>query len=276
MKVFVSGASGAIGKQLVPRLVAAGHQVTGSTTTASKRDSLRALGAEPVVLDLLDQEAVGVAVGEAEPDAIIHEATALAEGSDPRHFDRDFAITNRLRTEGTDNLLAAGRAAGVERFLAQGFAGWSSNRTGGEIKSETDPLDPNPPEKMRSTMAAFRHLEKAVTGAGRHRPALRRLLRARHELAARSSRRDDRPRPQAQIPVDRGRRRSLVVHPCRRRGRRHGQGARDRRARDLQRGRRRTRRGRGVAAGGGPRGSERSRLVACRAGSPASPPASSP
>lgn len=165
MKVFVSGASGAIGKQLVPRLVAAGHQVTGSTTTASKSDSLRALGAEPVVLDLLDQEAVGVAVGEAEPDAIIHEATALGGGIDPRHFDRDFAITNRLRTEGTDHLLAAGRAAGVERFLAQGFAGWSSNRTGAEIKSETDPLDPNPPEKMRSTMAAFRHLEKAVTGA---------------------------------------------------------------------------------------------------------------
>jgi nucleoside-diphosphate-sugar epimerase len=165
MKVFVSGASGAIGKQLVPRLVAAGHEVTGSTTTASKADSLRALGAEPVVVDLLDQEAVGVAVGEAEPDAIIHEATALAGGIDPRHFDRDFAMTNRLRTEGTDHLLAAGRAAGVERFLAQSFAGWTSARTGTEVTSETDPLDPDPPAKMRSLLAAIRHLEQAVTAA---------------------------------------------------------------------------------------------------------------
>ncbi len=166
MKVFVSGASGAIGRQLVPRLVAAGHQVTGSTTTASKADSLRELGAEPVVVDLLDQEAVGVAVGEAGPDAIIHEATALAGGIDPRHFDRDFAMTNRLRTEGTDHLLAAARAAGVERFLAQSYAGWSSARTGGPIKSETDPLDPDPPEKLRSTLEAIKHLEGAVTDAG--------------------------------------------------------------------------------------------------------------
>jgi nucleoside-diphosphate-sugar epimerase len=118
-----------------------------------------------VVVDLLDQEAVGVAVGEAEPDAIIHEATALAGGIDPRHFDRDFAMTNRLRTEGTDHLLAAGRAAGVERFLAQSFAGWTSARTGAEVTSETDPLDPDPPAKMRSLLAAIRHLEQAVTAA---------------------------------------------------------------------------------------------------------------
>jgi nucleoside-diphosphate-sugar epimerase len=166
MKVFLSGASGAIGKQLVPRLVEAGHQVTGTTTSASKAESLRALGAEAVVVDLLDQEAVGVAVGVAAPDAIIHEATALSGGINPRHFDRDFAMTNRLRTEGTDHLLAAARATGVDRFLAQGFAGWSSVRTGAEIKSETDPLDPDPPANMRASMAAFRHLEEAVVGAG--------------------------------------------------------------------------------------------------------------
>lgn len=166
MKVFVTGASGAIGKQLVPRLVEAGHQATGTTTTASKAESLRALGAEPVVVDLLDPDAVAVAVGEAAPDAIIHEATALSGGIDPRHFDRDFAVTNRLRTEGTDHLLAAARAAGVERFLAQGFAGWSSARTGAQIRTETDPLDPDPPAELRSTVAAFRHLEEAVTGAG--------------------------------------------------------------------------------------------------------------
>jgi nucleoside-diphosphate-sugar epimerase len=119
-----------------------------------------------VVVDLLDQEAVGVAVGEAGPDAIIHQATALSGGINPRHFDRDFATTNRLRTEGTDHLLAAGRAVGAERFLAQSFGGWSSVRSGARIKSETDPLDPDPPEQMRSSVAAFRHLEAAVTGAG--------------------------------------------------------------------------------------------------------------
>lgn len=165
MKVFISGAGGVIGRQLVPRLVAGGHEVTATTTTASKQALLRRLGAAPVVVDVLDPAAVGSAVSHAEPDAIVHQATALAGGIDPRHFDRDFAVTNRLRTEGTDHLLAAARAAGVRRFLAQSYAGWPLARVGGAVKSETDPLDPDIPATQGSTLAAIRHLEEAVTGA---------------------------------------------------------------------------------------------------------------
>ena len=164
MKVFVSGASGAIGRPLLPRLVAAGHQVTGSTTTASKADSLRELGAEPVVVDLLDQEAVGVAVGEAGRTRSSTRRPPSPEGR-PGAFRPRSAMTNRLPTEGTDHLLAAARAAGVERFLAESYAGWSSARTGGPIKSETDPLDRFRREAA-STLEAIKHLEGAVTDAG--------------------------------------------------------------------------------------------------------------
>jgi nucleoside-diphosphate-sugar epimerase len=165
MRVFVAGASGALGRQLVPRLVAAGHDVAGTTRTAAKRDLVRALGAEPVLLDALDRAAVDRAVAEARPHAIVHQLTALSGSLDMRHLDRDFAMTNRLRTEGTDNLLAAGRAAGVRKFVAQSFAGWPYARSGGPVKSEEDPLDPAPPEPSRATHAAIRHLEEAVTGA---------------------------------------------------------------------------------------------------------------
>ena len=124
MKIFVAGATGALGKQLVPRLVAAGHEVVGMTRSESKRDALRALGATPVVADALDPDQVARAVAEASPEAIIHELTALSGRLDMRRFDRAFAETNRLRTEGTDHLRAAGRGGGVRRFLAQSFAGW--------------------------------------------------------------------------------------------------------------------------------------------------------
>jgi len=164
MKVFVAGASGALGTQLVPQLVASGHEVVGMTRTASKRDALRALGARPVVADALDPDAVARAVAEAEPEVIVHQLTALSGAPDMRHVDRFFAVTNRLRTEGTDHLLAAGRAVGARRFVAQSFAGWPFARVGGPVKSETDPLDPNPPEALGSTLAAIRYLEQAVAG----------------------------------------------------------------------------------------------------------------
>jgi nucleoside-diphosphate-sugar epimerase len=164
MKVFVAGATGAMGKQLVPQLIAAGHEVVGMTRSDSKRGALSELGATPVVADALDPEQVAQAVGSTQPDAIIHELTSIG-GMDMRHFDRDFALTNRLRTEGTDNLLSAGRAAGVSRFVAQSYTSWPYARVGGKIKREDDPLDPTPAKEMRESLAAIRHLEQAVTGA---------------------------------------------------------------------------------------------------------------
>jgi nucleoside-diphosphate-sugar epimerase len=165
MKVLVAGATGALGKQLVPRLVAGGHAVAGTTRRESKRATVEALGATPIVLDALDPDAVAAAVAAVEPDVIVHELTALSDSLDLRHFERDFEPTNRLRTEATDHLLAAGRAVGVTRFVAQSFAGWPSAREGTAVKTEDDPLDPAPPESMRSAHDAIRHLEDAVMGA---------------------------------------------------------------------------------------------------------------
>ncbi len=165
MKVLVAGATGALGKQLVPRLVADGHEVVGTTRTEGKLDALAELGATGVVADLLDPEQVARVVAEAEPEVIIHELTALNRNFDIKHFDQTFEETNRLRTEATDHLLAAGRAVGVKRFIAQSYTSWPFARTGGAVKTEDDPLDPNPPAAMRQSLAAIRHLESAVTGA---------------------------------------------------------------------------------------------------------------
>jgi nucleoside-diphosphate-sugar epimerase len=165
MKVFVAGATGALGRVLVPQLVAGGHEVAGMTRTPSKQDLLRGLGARPVVADALDPDAVARAVAEAEPEVIVHQLTSLSGSLDLRHIDRAFGETNRLRTEGTDHLLAAGRAVGVRRFVAQSFAGWPSARTGGPVKTEADPFDPSPPAALRTMMDALRHVEDAVTGA---------------------------------------------------------------------------------------------------------------
>jgi 2-alkyl-3-oxoalkanoate reductase len=166
MKVFVAGGSGALGAQLVPELVAAGHEVVGMTRTASKQDELRALGARPVVADALDPDAVARVVGEAEPEVIVHQLTALSgamKARDMRHPERFFATTNRLRTEATDHLLAAGRVVGARRFVAQSFGGWRWARTGGSVQTEADPLDPDPPAALRAGLAAILHLERAVT-----------------------------------------------------------------------------------------------------------------
>ena len=164
MRVFVAGATGAIGRQLVPRLVAAGHEVHGMTRSGSKQELLRQLGAVPVVADALDPDQVAEVVGRAKPDVIVHELTAIG-ALDMRRFDRDFALTNRLRIEGTDNLLAAGRAVGVRRFVAQSHI-LSYARNGEDLKTEEDPVDHAPAREMREAMGAIRHLEEAVLGAG--------------------------------------------------------------------------------------------------------------
>jgi nucleoside-diphosphate-sugar epimerase len=164
MRVFVAGATGAIGRQLVPRLVAAGHEIHGMTRHESKQAMLEELGAVPVVADALDPDQVAEAVGKARPEVIVHQLTAIG-AVDPRHFDRDFAPTNRLRTEGTDHLLSAGQAVGVRRFVAQSYGAWWYVRIGGPVKSEEDPLDPTPAREMRESWAAIRHLEEAVLGA---------------------------------------------------------------------------------------------------------------
>jgi nucleoside-diphosphate-sugar epimerase len=166
MRVFVAGASGAIGTRLVPQLIAHGHEVTGSFRSAGSAERVRALGAEPVALDLLDAPAVRSAVLEAAPEAIVHQVTALANVRFGRSLDRTFAATNRLRTEGTDALLAAAREAGVRRFVAQSFASYRYAREGGPVKTEDDPLDPSPPASARETHAAMRYLDQAVTDAG--------------------------------------------------------------------------------------------------------------
>jgi nucleoside-diphosphate-sugar epimerase len=164
MRVFVAGATGAIGKQLVPRLVEAGYEVHGMTRSESKKAMLHELGAVPVVADALDPDQVAEAVGMARPDVIVHQLTAIPATLDLRHFDRDFALTNRLRTEGTDYLLSAGQAVGVRRFVAQSHI-LSYARTGGTVKSEEDPFNRSPAQEMRETLAAIRHLEEAVLGA---------------------------------------------------------------------------------------------------------------
>jgi nucleoside-diphosphate-sugar epimerase len=165
MRILVAGATGALGKQLVPQLVANGHDVVGMTHTRSKQDQVRSLGAKPVLADALDAGAVARVVAEAEPEVIVHQLTALSGALDMRHIDRFFAVTNRLRTEGTDHLLAAGRVVGARRFVAQSYAGWPFARTDGPVKSETDSLDPDPPAALRPALDAIRHLEDAVTGA---------------------------------------------------------------------------------------------------------------
>jgi 2-alkyl-3-oxoalkanoate reductase len=166
MRIFVVGASGAIGTRLVPQLIDRGHEVIGTARSPDKTERLRALGAVPVVLDALDAPAVREAVVAAEPEAIVNQATALADVRFSRNLDRSFAQTNRLRREGTDALLAAAREAGVPRFVAQSFASMRYARVDGPVETEDDPLDPAPVEKMRETAAAMTYLDETVTAAG--------------------------------------------------------------------------------------------------------------
>jgi nucleoside-diphosphate-sugar epimerase len=165
MKVFVAGATGALGRQLVPQLVARGHEVVGTTRSASKQDLVRRLGARPVVVDALDSGAVAQAVASAEPEVIVHELTAFSGKMslrDARHPDRSSAakMTNRLRTEATDHLLAAGRAVGARRFVAQSFGAFRFARAGGPVLTEADPIDRDP---RQTGLEAILYLEQAVT-----------------------------------------------------------------------------------------------------------------
>jgi nucleoside-diphosphate-sugar epimerase len=164
-RVFLAGATGAVGQSLVPRLVEAGHSVVGLTRSPEKADALRAAGAEPAVADALDREAVLEAVRGAEPEVVVHQLTSLPSKFDTRKIERLFALTNRLRTEGTDHLLEAARAVGARRFVIQSFAGWPYAPTGGAVKTEEDPLNPDPPKPLRTSLDAIRHLESAVLGA---------------------------------------------------------------------------------------------------------------
>jgi nucleoside-diphosphate-sugar epimerase len=162
MRVFVTGATGALGRHLVPALVAAGHQVTATTRSAARTGQLREAGAEPAVMDGLDRAAVIAAVRAAAPEVIVHQMTALAGMRSLRRFDRVFAATNELRTTGTGNLLAAAAEAGTRRMVAQSYTGWPNERSGGPVKTEGDPLDPRPVPAARQSLAALRHVEQAV------------------------------------------------------------------------------------------------------------------
>jgi nucleoside-diphosphate-sugar epimerase len=168
--VFVAGGTGVLGQRLVPQLVARGHQVTATTTSAAKLPLLEKMGAEGVVMDGLDAASVGAAVAATRPDTIVHQMTAISAAhsgkADFRHFDRWFATTSRLRTEGTDHLLAAAEATGVPHFVAQGYANWNGLRQGGWVKTEDDPLDLLTGTAAQAPMAAIRHVEDVVLAAG--------------------------------------------------------------------------------------------------------------
>ena len=165
MRIFLAGATGALGRRLVPMLIEAGHEVVGTTRGAGKAADLAAAGAEPVVMDGLDADSVSRAVAAARPDVVIHQLTSLANAGNPKKFDEEFAETNRLRTAGTDHLLAAARAAGAKRFIAQSYTGWPNERAGGAVKNEADPLDPRPAASSRQTLAAIASLENTVRAA---------------------------------------------------------------------------------------------------------------
>jgi len=163
VKIFLAGATGAIGKRLLPMLVAAGHEVTGTTQHSDKMISIQSAGATPLLMNALHEQEVLAAVKNVQPEVIIHQLTAIPPNLDLRHLDKGFELTNRLRTEGTDHLLAAARAVGVRRFIAQSYAGWYA-RTGGWIKTEDDPLISGDISDGRKTLEATIHVESAVLG----------------------------------------------------------------------------------------------------------------
>jgi 2-alkyl-3-oxoalkanoate reductase len=166
MRIFIAGATGALGSRLVPLLIEAGHEVFGSSRNATGRAAVDAQGATGIVMDPLDADSIRGAVAQTKPDVIVHQLTALGGMTgNPKKFDQDFAVTNRLRTEGTDHLLAAARDAGVRRFVAQSFTTWPNERTGGWVKTEDDPLVDDPGKEARQSLGAIRYLERAVTSA---------------------------------------------------------------------------------------------------------------
>ncbi|HZY62789.1 MAG TPA: NAD(P)-dependent oxidoreductase [Edaphobacter sp.] len=165
MRIFLAGGTGAIGRRLIPFLRQSGHEVTATTRSNGKLEVLRNLGAKPVLLDAFDRRSVEKAVIEAQSDVVMHQMTALANLKDFRKFESELALTNRLRTEGAEILLQAAQSAGAKRFIAQSYSGWPNERTGSRIKTESDPLDPNPPDAMKPTVKALIQLEQMVTNA---------------------------------------------------------------------------------------------------------------
>ena len=165
MRIFVAGVTGAVGRDLVPQLIAAGHTVAGLTRSERKAEAIRRAGAQPVIADVFDASSIRQAFVSFQPEIVIHQMTGLSGMTDLTHFDRTFAATNRLRTEGTDLLLLASRDVGVRRFIAQSYCGWTFARDGGAIKSENEALDPDPPQEMRRTLDAIEYLERAVTNS---------------------------------------------------------------------------------------------------------------
>jgi nucleoside-diphosphate-sugar epimerase len=164
MRVFIAGAGGAIGRRLIPQLLARGHEVVATTRKREKLPYLQALGAEPIVMDGFDAGSVGEAVARAAPEVIVHQMTALAGVTDLKHFDESFAATNELRTRGTEHLLAAADAVRVCRFVAQGYTGWPYAREGGPVKTEADPFDTQAPAAaMQRTLHALLRQEELVT-----------------------------------------------------------------------------------------------------------------
>ncbi len=165
MRVFVAGATGAVGRELVPQLISAGHTVAGLTRSSAKAEAIKRAGAQPIIADVFDAPAIRQAFMSFRPEIVIHQMTGLTGMTDLTHFDRSFAATNRLRTEGTDLLLLASREVGVRRFIAQSYCGWTFARDGGAIKSENEALDPDPPQEMRNTLDAIQYLERRVIGS---------------------------------------------------------------------------------------------------------------
>jgi nucleoside-diphosphate-sugar epimerase len=165
MRIFIAGATGAIGTQLVPLLVSGGHQVVASTRGRDKFQRLADQGAEPVVVNGLDRDSVMRAIASARPEVIVHQMTSLASMHSLKRLDDELALTNRLRTEGTRHLLAAAQAAGTRMLVVQSYAGWPNERQGSRVKTEDDPLDPSPPKIMSKTLTAIRELEGMVSGA---------------------------------------------------------------------------------------------------------------
>lgn len=162
MRIFLAGSTGVIGRNLIPLLVAHRHDVIALVRTSDKTKHVAELGAKPVVANALDQDALGAAVREAEPDVIIHQLTSHGGLANFKKLDEDFRVTNRLRTEATDTMLRAARLVGTRRFIVQSFCGWPFARDGGPIKGEDDPLDPTPPRNFGETLRAIRHVEEAV------------------------------------------------------------------------------------------------------------------
>src|SRR3954466_4542480 len=163
MKVFVTGATGAIGRFLLPQLIENGHEVVALVRSPHKAELVEQMGAAAVIADPLNKQLLTAAVRRAEPEVIIHQLSALSGVGNFRKFDQDFALTNRFRTEVTDSLLAAARPIGTRRFIAQSYCGWPYAKKGGPVKTEEDPLDPKPPESFTRTLAALRYLENTIS-----------------------------------------------------------------------------------------------------------------